>query len=138
MWGLCQHHHTDLFLGRPYAFCRVMSLELACEMTQVSPVSPGSFLGLSPWSASSALTTVTCHLQRPRALVAVVWSPSTGLSESLGALVFQGPRVAWPTHDFPQSKWLYRPRTVTLTLHFYFVWRAFWEPEGLPASSHFW
>lgn len=72
-----------------------MSLELACEMIQVSPGSPGSFLGLLLLAAPPTLTTVTCHFQKPRDLVAVIWSPPTGLSQSLGTLMFHGLRVAW-------------------------------------------
>lgn len=102
---------------RPYTFCRVMSLKFTCEMNQASPVSPGRFLGLLILASSPALTTIMCHFQRP---VAVIWSPLTGLSESLGALEFHGPRVAWPTHGSPQSKQLCRPKTPSLTLHFLF------------------
>lgn len=83
----------------------VVSLELAREtMIQVSPASPGSFLGFSLLAASPTLTTVPCHLQRPRDLMVVIWSPWTELSESLGALVFHGQRVAWPCPHLPSEQ----------------------------------
>lgn len=87
-----------------------MILELAWEMILVSPESPGSFLGLLLLAASPTLTTVTCHFQRQRDLMAVTGSQSTGLSDSLGALMFYGPGVAWLCPRLPSEQAALQPQ----------------------------
>lgn len=66
--GLCQHHHPIQFLGRPRAFCRETSLELACEMIRGSPTSLESWLGPSLLAASPPWVNITCHFQQANRL----------------------------------------------------------------------
>lgn len=101
--GPCQHHHPVQFLVRPCALCRVTHLELICEMIQDSPASPESLPGPSLLAVSSS-TWITIISSKPRDLMAVIWSPSAELSDSLGPIMFHGLRASWPCPRLPSEQ----------------------------------